>query len=192
MAWKSLTGQSPLDTCMYGSCPAYEISLKNDYILIVGDTINKQRVLQLKGPGINTTLRKVNLKTSNAVLGWLHLELVDYFIWYSTDSRSFPSEQPLSVHIYEKETGKLVIQGPLVGHDESGNAILFIDYDKQEQLGLFDLQTSQVEYFPDEISTLCQSWWWCITKYQVTKEKVILDYHDAKSYTQRKILDRKL
>ena len=172
-----------------GICPFYMILLKNNFQLNIGDTINNRRTIRLTGNEIDTIIRSVKLKTPNSDLGWLAIDEDDFFVLYSTYSGNYVSRQPISIYVFQKETGKLLLTGPLIEYDSLSKTILFIEFNQQERLGLFDMKTMKTKFF-NPIYTPCESWWWCIKYSEVTAREVIIDYSDWKDYTKRAVYYR--
>ena len=190
LCWSYSSAQDTLNPCPKdGICPYHEVSLKNHYQLNIGDTINNRRTIRLLGPGTDTIIRSVNVKNSNASLGWLVGDYEDVFVLYSTYSGNYSDPQPTTVNVFQKSTGTLLLSGPLVEYINSENAILFIDYNQQENLGLFDLSNLKIEMF-GSLDTPCESWWRCIKYNYVTEKDVTVEYRDWNTNTKRKIYIR--
>jgi hypothetical protein len=136
--------------------------------------------------GLDTIIRSVDLKASNAELGWVAADDDDFFALYSTSSVRYTRRQPLSIFGYRKLSPQLIFSGPLISYDSLNNSILFIEYTPRERMGLFDMQTMKLEYF-EPLDTPCESWWWCIISSHVSATEVIIDYRDWKNNITRKI-----
>ena len=188
--WSYCSGQHISIPCPKdGICPFHKVLLKDQYELHIGDTINNRRTIRLTGHGMDTILRAVKLKTPNSVLGWLAADNEDVFALYTTYSGNYPSGQPLSIYVYEKKSGKLLLSGPLIEYDSLQQKVLFIDMKQQQKLGLLDMNTLQTNFF-EPVDTRCESWWWCINHQQITDREVIIEYKDSNDYTRRKIYVR--
>lgn len=191
LSWTYSLAQSTLNPCPKdGICPFHKILLKNNYELNIGDTINNRRTIRLTGHGIDTIIRSVKLKVSNLDLGWLAGDTDDCFALYSMYSGNYTSRQPISIYIFEKQTGKLLVTGPLIEYDSFGQTVLYIDLQQQEKLGLYDMNKMNAEFF-DPINTSCEYWWRCIKYCHVTSNEVSIDYSDLNNYTRRKFYPRK-
>jgi hypothetical protein len=178
--------QVPQDTCITnGVCPAFVAPLSHYCDLFIGDTIGANRVIRMKTPTINTIIRALKLKTTSAELGWPAADAPGCFALYSTSSWSYPERQPLSILVYHKETGNLLVHSPLVQYDPTQKTIVFIDYPRDERLGVFDMISLKNTYF-DALETACKSWWWCIKYVVVTEDDMMLEYSDINTVTRRK------
>ena len=186
IGWSQKTGNPCPDE---GICPFYKVQLKNNFEIEIGDTVNNQRTIRLTGNGIDTIIRSVKLKAPGADLGWLAADEKDFFVLYSTYSGNYVRPQPISIYVFQKETGKLILTGPFIDYDSIKNTILFIDFKEDEKLGLFDMNTMKTEFFRP-VSTGCESWWWCIKSNEVTEDQVTIDYREGNLYTRRMIYYR--
>ncbi len=187
--WNGMSAQDTINPCENGICPAYKIILKNNYQINIGDTINNRRTIRLIGPEIDTILRSVKVNISSATLGWLVADYQEFFVLNTNYSGNYPKPEPLSVYIYQKSTGALLANGPLVAYKKSENALLFIKYDQQENLGLFDTNTMKIDFF-SPVETLCEIWWHCIKNTYITEKDMTIDYRDWNNNTKRKIYVR--
>ena len=153
--------------------------LKNDFRLVV-ITTGEERFLNLIGPGIDTVIKKINIKDSPLHLGSLIGDFNDFFILL------YPE---MEMKIYRKQTGEILAHGTYIHEEDTIGAVYYIDHHRNDQLGLFDLKTMKIELF-NPLETSCSKWWVCIRRKYLSEKQLTLDYFDTNHNLKVKFYNR--
>ena len=162
------------------SLPFQSYFLKNDYRLLKV-TDRNYSVFNLIGPGVDTIIEKINIGTDEYSLGHLIGDEDEFFIMMFPESR---------VKIFYKKTGSVLINGRFVEKDTVSNILYYIDPEKDDSLGIFNLKTMQIELFPS-LETACSgNWWVCIRGKFISEDQLVIQYQGAGDKLLRKTYKR--
>lgn len=163
--------------------PYDTIQLKNDYKLIFSKT-ESLRVIQLVGPTTDTIIMAESIYSSERAVGWLEADFEDYFVLYFTND-----EYNFMLHIFNKQNGKRVLSGTVLGMDTRQRVSYFEDFEKRNMLSLFDFNNGKIERYALP-STPCLHWWYCIKKISLTDKDLTLEYTGSNNASLKKIYNR--